>query len=313
VLGYAGYAIVLNPWALTLIGMTLVATTSICFSQLFAHVREVYVAAPIEGRSGQSAFAISLVRVCFSVAWTGGPAAAAAVLAVLGFHGLFLSAAGLYLLFFLGVCRFVPPVAPPAPPPGNVPMSMGQALAQRDLLTCFLAFATVFAAHALNLVSLPLFFTTALGGSTRDLGIVFCIGPLTELPLMLWFGRCSTRTGRFRLIQWGMAVTVLYFAALLMASQPWHVFPVQMLNGVSFAILSNVGIMFFQDLRPGRAGLATSVFANASNGGNLVGFLLFGVGFELAGYRGLQTGCALLSLLALLLLRQVRGMAAAVD
>ncbi|HYP16521.1 MAG TPA: MFS transporter, partial [Opitutus sp.] len=42
VLGYAGYALLSSRWALTLVGVSFVATASICFSQLFAHVGESF-------------------------------------------------------------------------------------------------------------------------------------------------------------------------------------------------------------------------------------------------------------------------------
>ena len=68
---------------------------------------------------------------------------------------------------------------------------------------------------------------------------------------------------------------------------PWQVFVLQALHGTSFAIISNVGIMFFQDLVPGQAGLATTIYTNATNLGNLVGFFTFGLFVQPLGHRGL--------------------------
>lgn len=297
-LGYAGYATVTQPWLLTLIGVTLVALGSICFSQVFAHVREVYSRVSDVGSGRPSAYAMSVVRVCFSMSWTVGPALAAAMLAYSSFTGLFLCVSGLFLLFIIGVWRFVPAVPPPAWTAAGAPLSIRKALMQADLLLCFLAMAAIFAAHGLNMLNLPLYLTHELGGTTRDLGITFGIGPVVELPLMLWFGQCATRTGRYRLMQLGMIATALYFACLLMATQPWHVFCAQALSGVSFAVLTNVAITFFQELRPGQAGLATSVFSASVNTGNLVGFLAFGFVLDLGSYRGIPMAGVLLSVTA---------------
>jgi SET family sugar efflux transporter-like MFS transporter len=71
--------------------------------------------------------------------------------------------------------------------------------------------------------------------------------------------------------------------------------------------LTNIAILFFQDLLPRQLGLATSVFANAGNAGNLVGFFLFGGLLELFGHRGLLLGCALLCGIAFGLLTLVRS------
>jgi SET family sugar efflux transporter-like MFS transporter len=305
VLGYSGYATLHQPWALILVGMTCVAVASVCFSQLFAHVRETYAGDTAVG--SHSSLVVSMVRVCFSVAWTAGPATGALVLAAFGFSGLFSAAAGLYLLFFTGVWRFVPSAALPRVGGGAATPPVRQALAQGNLLACFLAFAAIFAAHAMNMMNLPLFITQELGGSARELGVAFGIGPVVEIPLMLWIGHLATPGNRFRLIRIGVVATAAYFLALSLAAKPWHVFPIQVLSGLSFAILTNIAILFFQDLLPRQLGLATSVFANAGNAGNLVGFFLFGGLLELFGHRGLLLGCALLCGIAFGLLTLVRS------
>ena len=46
-LGYIGYAFVREPWALIAIGSTTLALASVCFSQLFAFVREEFGAADL--------------------------------------------------------------------------------------------------------------------------------------------------------------------------------------------------------------------------------------------------------------------------
>lgn len=305
-LGYAGYAVVTNPWLLALIGVTLVAMASICFSQLFAHVREIYSRVSDVGVGKPSTYAMSLVRVCFSLSWTVGPAMAAMMLAHFSFTGLFLCSSGLFVLFFAGVWRFVPAAAPPAWMSAVAPVSIRHALAKPDMLFCFVAMSAVFAAHALNMLNLPLYLTHQLGGTERDLGITFGIGPVVELPLMLLFGRCATKSGRYRLMQLGIAATCLYFAGIFLATRPWHVFFVQMLSGVSFAILTNVAITFFQDLRPGQAGLATGVFSTAVNCGNLLGYLAFGFVLGLGGYRGIPAAGVLLCMAAFGLFLVVR-------
>src|SRR5438046_3181969 len=71
VLGYTGYALVRDPRVLICIGSTALALGAVCFSQLFAHTRERFFAAEIPGVP--PGFLVSVVRVCFSLAWTAGP------------------------------------------------------------------------------------------------------------------------------------------------------------------------------------------------------------------------------------------------
>jgi SET family sugar efflux transporter-like MFS transporter len=303
-LGYAGYAFLRDPFALLAVGATAIAFASICFSQLFAHVREEFSGGVSAGAA--PGFLTGLVRVCFSVAWTAGPALGAALLERHGFRGLFLGAASLYLLFLGGVLAFVPwrPRLPLAQQ--GVHQPVWRVLTRGDILAVFVAFLLVFASHAMNLMNLPLTITTVLGGTQRDLGIAFGIGPVVEIPLMLWFGHLAARGRQLGLIRMGAAVTVAYFFALSLARAPWHVYPIQILSGVSFAILTNVAILFFQDLLPGRAGLATAIFSNASNLGNLVGYFSFGALVGAVGHHGVSVVCAGLTVVTLVLLLAYR-------
>ncbi|EDY85277.1 transporter, major facilitator family [Verrucomicrobiia bacterium DG1235] len=304
VFGFAGYAIIRNPIALVLIGSTLHAVASICFAQLFSHVRETYKP---DDSSGQNAsFLMSVVRVCFSFAWTLGPAAGSLVLIAYGFRALFLAAAGLYLIFLLGIIRFVPEqTIQPQTGSQKIP-SLWRTLKRPDLLLCFITFATVFAANAINMLNLPLAITRTLGGTERDFGIIFGIGPLVEIPLMLWFGHLAGKGYQLFLIRLGVAIMALYYFGLFFAYAPWHVYLLQILSGAGFAILTNVAILFFQDLVPGQMGLATSIFSNAGAVGNLLGMLSFGFIVEALGHQNAFSICAGLSLLALVMILTYR-------
>jgi MFS transporter, SET family, sugar efflux transporter len=284
-LGYTGYAFIRDPRLLLLIGMTVLALAAICFSQLFAHVREQFFTHDIPGVP--QGFLMSVVRVCFSFAWTAGPTVGAWVMIHHGFRGVFLGAAALFAIFLLGVARFVPFERRPPHVRTAVRDSIWRVLTRRDIFAMFLAFLAVFAAHTVNLLNLPLQITNGLGGTGRDVGIAFGIGPAAEIPLMLWFGVLASRGHHVALIRFGAAATVVYFLLLTLARAPWQIFPMQILHGLSFAIISNVGILFFQGLVPGQPGLATTIYTNASNLGNLIGFFSFGALIQPCGNRGL--------------------------
>jgi len=275
VLGYAGYALVREPIVLVALGVTTIAFSSMCFSQLFAAARDWFSREP--ALRTEIGVTLSVVRVCFSFAWTAGPALGAVIKSRFDFAGLFLGAAAFYLIFFLGVWRFVPAALRPAPAAGARKLSVWRTLRRPDLLGYFACWVLLFAAFTMNMMNLPLAVTHAFGGTARDLAIIFGVGPVVEVPLMLWFGHLATRGRQVLLLRIGMAVTVLYFALLLVAREPWHVYFIQSLSGMAFAILANVAIGFFQDLLPGQIGLATTVFGNATQLGNLIGYLGFGV------------------------------------
>lgn len=303
-LGYTGYALVHDPRILLAIGVTLLALASLCFSQVFAYTRERYHGVEIEGLA--PGLLVSVVRVCFSLAWTAGPTVGAWVMVHAGFRGLFLGAATLFAVFLVLVLVFVPLEPRPARAPGHRPPPLREALRQPGLAGVFAAFGLIFAAHTLNVMNLPLTITRLLGGTERDVGIAFGVGPVVEIPLMLWFGALAARGHTLRLLRIGAASTVAYFLLLALAREPWHVFPLQFLHGLSFAIISNVAILFFQDLLPGQAGLGTTLFTNAANLGNLLGYFAFGTLLVPLGNRGLFLVSAALTAVTLAMLLAYR-------
>jgi SET family sugar efflux transporter-like MFS transporter len=291
VLGYAGYAFAHDPRILLAIGCTLLALSAMSFSQLFAYVREHFGETHIPGMP--SRLLVSVVRVCFSVAWTAGPSVGAWMMVTHGFRGLFLGASGLFALYLFGIARCVRWHRRPPHVLAARREPVWRVLTRGDILAVFIAFLLIFAAHTLNMMNLPLAITGQLGGTGTDVGIAFGIGPLVEIPLMLWFGVLASRGHQLGLIRFGAGATVFYFLMLTFARHPWHVFVLQGLHGLSFAVIANVGIMFFQDLVPGQAGLATTIFSNASQLGNLVGFFAFGALVQPLGNRGLFCASAI--------------------
>lgn len=301
-LGYAGYAFLRDPVALMIVGSTVLALASVCFSQLFAHVRETFTAAENGEDTLGPAFLTGVVRACFSFAWTVGPALGALMMERHGFRGVFLGAAMLYLLFFLGVWRFVPHRLPPPHAATTARPPLWRVLARGDIAAAFVAFLLFFAAYAMNMLNLPLMVTSSLGGTERDVGLIFCVGPVVEIPLMLWFGQLAARGHQLRLIRIGAVASLAYFLALSLAQAPWHIYPIQILSGAVFAIMTNVAILFYQDLLPGQAGLATSLFGNAINVGNLAGFFCFGVLVKAVGHTRVPLVCAGLAVVTLTIL-----------
>lgn len=293
-LGYLGYAFIRDTRVLLAIGCTILALGALCFSQLFAYTREHYYDRQIPGVA--PGFLMSVVRVCFSIAWTAGPSIGAWMMVEHGFEGLFLGASALYLVFMLGILRFVPYEPRTSHVREAVREPVWRVLTRGHMVAAVIAFLLVFAAHTMNAMNLPLMLTDVLGATGVQVGIAFGIGPLVEIPLMLWFGLLAGRGHSLALIRFGAVITVLYFVLLNRAQEPWHVFVAQALHGASFAIISNVGIMFFQDLVPGQPGLATTAFANAANVGNLLGFFTFGSLVQSLGNRGLFLASATLTL-----------------
>jgi SET family sugar efflux transporter-like MFS transporter len=310
-LGYLGYAWVSHPLALTVIGAVFLGVASSNFPQLFAHAREE-LAQPAYS-SLDASFVMSVLRAAFALAWTVGPALGALVVQRFGYRGTFLAASSLFCVYVGVIWRSVPSRAPIVPANVAARQSLGRLLARPVLLANFVAFALIFAGLSLNLMNLPLLLTKELGGSESHVGIAFAIGPVAEMPLMLWFGRMAARGHQNAVIRFGVSSGVAYFLALVFVSAPFHVYPLQLLNAVAIAITMSVAIPYFQDLLPGQTGVATSIYTSSYSLGCLLGYFSFGVLVTSIGHRGITLLCAGLSALSLavLVLYQQRAPAAA--
>jgi SET family sugar efflux transporter-like MFS transporter len=240
-----------------------------------------------------------------------GPALGSLVLVAWRFEGLFTAASFLWALFLLGVLRFVPYRARPQMAPGSRTDSVWRTFRRRDILLSFLAFCAVLATVSLNLMNLPLAIIHTLGGNERDFGIVFGIGPVVEVPMMLWFSLLASRGYQLSLIRLGFLLALLYFCGLFLAREVWHVYLLQIVSGTMIAILTNISIVFFQDLLPGQPGLATALYSNAQAVGSLFGVLSFGFIVDSFGHRGVFMTCAGMTFLGLLLIMRYRKAAVA--
>jgi MFS transporter, SET family, sugar efflux transporter len=306
VLGYVGYAVLREVWQLLLVGTVLLGVASLTFSQLFAHARECLDRAEVP--SSDAPLYMNGFRMAFAVSWTLGPALAALALAALDFRGLFLCAASFYLGFVCIVYRFVSaePIAraPRADNPDAgvaAPTVVLESLwTQPNLLGWFGAFVLMFAAQSISMSNMSLYVLRELGGTEKDIGIIFGIAPVFEIPCMLYLGLLATRVDSAHLIRAAMALAAVYFGALSLVSAPWQIYPLQFLSAIVIAITSGIAITFFQNKLPGQFGTATNLYMNATRFGSTSGFLMFGSVASRFGHRGAYVACSLLALTALL-------------
>ena len=89
------------------------------------------------------------------------------------------------------------------------------------------------------------------------------------------------------MIRIGAAATVLYF--LLLHVRAYTVAGVSHADPPRLLVRHHLERrnLFFQELVPGQPGLATTIFTNAANVGNLVGYFSFGSFLVPLGHRGL--------------------------
>jgi MFS transporter, SET family, sugar efflux transporter len=311
VLGYIGYALLREVWQLLMVGTLLLSVASLTFSQLFAHARECIDRSDVP--SADAPLYMNGFRMAFAASWTLGPALAALALAQLHFRGLFLCAAAFYLVFVLIVLRYVPaqPMAHAARAVNTegigesvvdapAPVALASLWSQPNLAGWFAAFVLMFAAQAISMSNMSLYVLHELGGTEKDVGLIFGIAPVFEVPCMLYLGLLATRVDSAHLIRGAMALGAIYFGAVSLVHAPWQIYPLQLLSAIIVAIISGIAITFFQNKLPGQFGTATNFYMNANRIGSTSGFLLFGALASRFGHRGAYVACSVLALTALL-------------
>ena len=254
-IGYAGYAFARDVWVLLFFGAVVLGFASVIFSQLFAYSRELVDRADID--AADAPLYMSAIRMCFALAWTVGPALAALTLRAFSFRGLFLAASAIYALLFALILRFMREVDLSFPLSSRAPLASGALLApgaplasapprvrrsrhQRtgagfvrlahgatcgEHLVCGVRVG-VRRSHHLDEQHVAVRIDV-LGGDETQVGMVFSLAPIFELPFMLYFGLLATRVHATRLIQAAIIVASLYYALLVQVAAPWRIYPLK--------------------------------------------------------------------------------------
>lgn len=307
--GYVGYAFVRDVVGLTLIGSFLLGVSSITFSQLFAHAREMLSRSEVP--PAETPLYMNVFRLFFALSWTVGPAAASWVNLKFHYQGTFLVAAAVFFLFLLAVLRFVPHAPPFVRTASAKPMPLRQALMRPVVLAHFVAFVLVFMAGTIAMSNLPKLVTETLGGDQRHVGIVYSVAPVFELPFMFFFGLLATKGNHGRLIRLSFALSVIYYAGLSVVGAPWHIYPLQVISAAVVAVTSGIAITFFQNFLPDQVGTATNLYSNAMRVGGIGGYLAFGGLAQAYGYRAVFVFCTVICAIGLALLIRYREAGAA--
>jgi len=286
-LGYGLLAVTTDYVLVLLIGTLLLGAGSAAFPQVFALARTQAGAAGEQG--------MTTIRSIFSLAWVVGPGIGAALLATGGFSGLFLATGACFLASAAAVMLLParPTVttasktsaeAPPVPAPPDRPMSL--------VALSFVLYGT---AIQMASVALPIHVTENLNGTSGSVGFIVGLCALLEIPVMLSFVLSNRRPSNEKLVLWGLVLSAVYCAIVLIAPNVWWIAAAQLPRAVVIAILATLGMAYVQSLMPGRLGVATTLYANTMNAGSLLGGLGVGVCAHIFGYQAVFLVAALLS------------------
>lgn len=107
----------------------------------------------------------------------------------------------------------------------------------------------------------------------------------------------------------GCVAGLAYYLVMMVLRDPVSLLAAQVLNALSFAVVSGIGMTLFQEIIP-RPGLATGLFMNTRRMGAIIsGGIIAVAGIPEYGFFGMFAVCAILTGVATVILGVVRSSA----
>ncbi|BEN64798.1 MULTISPECIES: sugar efflux transporter [Serratia] len=276
-LGFTLFAWSRNYYLLLLVGVLLTSFGSTANPQMFALAREH------ADRTGREAVMFtSIMRAQVSLAWVIGPPIAFALALGFGFKTLYLAGAAAFVLCGLLVWQRLPSM--PKAVATGAPLAAPRQH-RRDALLLFAACTLMWTANSMYLITMPLYVVHELRLPERLAGILMGAAAGLEIPIMLLAGLAAKRCGKRFLMRVAVAAGVLFYAGLLLITGSGQLIALQLLNAAFIGVLAGIGMLYFQDLMPGQAGTATTLFTNTIRVGWIIAGALAGAVAEIWSYH----------------------------
>ncbi|KNC10363.1 sugar transporter [Klebsiella sp. RIT-PI-d] len=267
-----------NYFILLFIGVFLSSFGSTANPQMFALAREH------ADRTGREAVMFSsILRAQVSLAWVIGPPLAYALAMGFGFTAMYLSAGVAFMVCGVMVRLFLPTM------PKLVTAASGSIEAprrnRRDTLLLFVICTLMWGTNSLYIINMPLFIINELHLPEKLAGVMMGTAAGLEIPTMLIAGYYAKRFGKRFLMRIAIVAGLLFYLGMLTVHTPALLLAMQLLNAIYIGILAGIGMLYFQDLMPGQAGSATTLYSNTTRVGWIIAGSLAGIVAEIWSYH----------------------------
>ncbi|EFY9944172.1 MULTISPECIES: sugar efflux transporter SetB [Enterobacteriaceae] len=267
-----------NYFVLLFVGVFLSSFGSTANPQMFALAREH------ADKTGREAVMFSsFLRAQVSLAWVIGPPLAYALAMGFSFTVMYLSAAVAFIVCGVMVWLFLPSMQK------ELPLATGTIEAprrnRRDTLLLFVICTLMWGSNSLYIINMPLFIINELHLPEKLAGVMMGTAAGLEIPTMLIAGYFAKRLGKRFLMRVAAVGGVCFYAGMLMAHSPVILLDLQLLNAIFIGILGGIGMLYFQDLMPGQAGSATTLYTNTSRVGWIIAGSVAGIVAEIWNYH----------------------------
>ncbi|HFQ9188455.1 TPA: sugar efflux transporter SetA [Escherichia coli] len=291
-----------NRHYLTLItcGVLLASLANTAMPQLFALAREY-----ADNSAREVVMFSSVMRAQLSLAWVIGPPLAFMLALNYGFTVMFSIAAGIFTLSLVLIAFMLPSVARVELPPENA-LSMQGGWQDSNVRMLFVASTLMWTCNTMYIIDMPLWISSELGLPDKLAGFLMGTAAGLEIPAMILAGYYVKRYGKRRMMVIAVAAGVLFYTGLIFFHSRMALMTLQLFNAVFIGIVAGIGMLWFQDLMPGRAGAATTLFTNSISTGVILAGVIQGAIAQSWGHFAVYWVIAVISVVALFLTAKVK-------
>ncbi|EIL1865433.1 sugar efflux transporter SetA [Escherichia coli] len=291
-----------NRHYLTLItcGVLLASLANTAMPQLFALAREY-----ADNSAREVVMFSSVMRAQLSLAWVIGPPLAFMLALNYGFTVMFSIAAGIFTLSLVLIAFMLPSVARVELPSENA-LSMQGGWQDSNVRMLFVASTLMWTCNTMYIIDMPLWISSELGLPDKLAGFLMGTAAGLEIPAMILAGYYVKRYGKRRMMVIAVAAGVLFYTGLIFFHSRMALMTLQLFNAVFIGIVAGIGMLWFQDLMPGRAGAATTLFTNSISTGVILAGVIQGAIAQRWGHFAVYWVIAVISVVALFLTAKVK-------
>ncbi|EMC1516390.1 sugar efflux transporter SetA [Escherichia coli] len=291
-----------NRHYLTLItcGVLLASLANTAMPQLFALAREY-----ADNSAREVVMFSSVMRAQLSLAWVIGPPLAFMLALNYGFTVMFSIAAGIFTLSLVLIAFMLPSVARVELPSENA-LSMQGGWQDSNVRMLFVASTLMWTCNTMYIIDMPLWISSELGLPDKLAGFLMGTAAGLEIPAMILAGYYVKRYGKRRMMVIAVAAGVLFYTGLIFFNSRMALMTLQLFNAVFIGIVAGIGMLWFQDLMPGRAGAATTLFTNSISTGVILAGVIQGAIAQSWGHFAVYWVIVVISVVALFLTAKVK-------
>jgi len=160
--------------------------------------------------------------------------------------------------------------------------------------------------NSLYIINMPLFIIDELHLPEKLAGVMMGTAAGLEIPTMLIAGYYAKRFGKRFLMRIAVVGGLLFYIGMLTVHTPALLLALQLLNAIYIGILAGIGMLYFQDLMPGQAGAATTLYTNTTRVGWIIAGSLAGIVAELWNYHAVFWFALVMVLIAAVCLARIK-------